>query len=174
MEIKVPVFNAKGELEIIPSVTSAKEDFDFFVGKWKLKNRKLKTRLNDCTEWVEFEATQENYKTLIGLANIDHFYTNFNDKPFEGMTIRLFDPTTRLWSIYWADSNVGKLDTPVVGSFENKIGLFFTKDIFEGSDILMVFRWDITDTSNPVWSQAFSTDKGRTWEWNWYMYMSKA
>ncbi len=173
MEMNIPAFNEKGELKIIPSATSAKEDFDFFIGKWKLKNRKLKTRLNNCIEWIEFEATQENYKALQGLANIDHFYSSFANKPFEGMTMRLFDPVTRLWSIYWADSNNGKLDTPVVGSFENKIGQFFAKDIFNGREILVVFRWDATDVNNPVWSQAFSTDSGKTWEWNWYMYMSK-
>ena len=174
MEIKVPTCNANGELEIIASATSAKEDFDFFIGKWKLKNRKLKTRLNGCTEWIEFEATQEDHKALQGLANIDHFYACIDNMPFEGMTIRLFDRATQLWNIYWADSNAGKLDTPVVGSFENKIGHFFAKDIFQGKDILVVFRWDSTDANNPVWSQAFSTDNGKKWEWNWYMYMSKA
>jgi len=24
-----------------------------------------------------------------------------------------------------------------------------------------------------IWSQAFSTDNGETWEWNWCMYMSR-
>jgi hypothetical protein len=51
---------------------------------------------------------------------------------------------------------------------------FFTKDTFEGRPILVVFRWDAKDKDNPVWSQAFSADNGETWEWNWYMFMSKA
>ena len=88
--------------------------------------------------------------------------------------VRLFNPKTRLWSIYWADSNTGVLDPPVIGSFENDIGYFFTKDIFNGKNIIMAFRWDARDKNNPVWSQAYSEDNGKTWEWNWYMYMSKA
>jgi hypothetical protein len=112
-------------------------------------------------------------KILNGIGNIDNFKTALDGKPFEGMTLRLFNPKTRLWSIYWADSNVGILDIPVVGSFENSIGYFFTMDVFQEKEIVVGFRWDASDPNNPVWSQAFSDDKGKTWEWNWYMYMSK-
>lgn len=166
-------FDAKGELIITPTPTSSKHDFDFFEGKWKLKNRKLKSRLNNCTEWIAFESSQEMYRILKGIGNIDNFITEDNGDFFEGMTLRLFNPNTKLWSIYWADSNEGKLDPPVLGSFENDIGHFVTKDIFAGRPILVMFRWDARDKNNPVWSQAFSEDNGKTWEWNWYMYMTK-
>jgi hypothetical protein len=166
-------YNAAGELAILPSLSSSKNDFDFFIGKWKVKNRKLKIRLSDCTEWIEFDATNEDHGILNGLGNMDHFKTDFNKIPFEGLTIRLFNPITRLWSIYWADSNAGKLDVSQVGSFEQNIGYFYSKDIFGGKEIIVVFKWDKTDPDNPSWSQAFSADSGKTWEWNWYMYMSR-
>jgi hypothetical protein len=166
-------FNNNGELVITASPTSSKNDFDFYQGKWKLKNKKLKTRLNNCTEWEEFESTQEMYKVLNGLGNIDNFLATFDGVPFEGMSVRLFNPKTRLWSIYWADSNEGVLQPPVIGSFDNNVAHFFTKDIFNNRKILVVFRWDVRDKENPIWSQAFSDDNGKTWEWNWYMYFSK-
>ncbi|WP_462255202.1 hypothetical protein [Ferruginibacter sp.] len=166
-------FDTNGELIIVASPTSSKQDFDFFEGKWDLHNRKLKSRLNNCSEWTEFESTQEMYKVLNGIGNIDNFIATFNGQPFEGMTVRLFNPKTKLWSIYWADSNEGRLDPPVLGSFENNIGYFITKDIFNGKNILVAFRWDARDKDNPVWSQAFSNDNGHTWEWNWFMYMTK-
>jgi len=173
--LKIPEikFDSNGELIITASPTSSKHDFDFFEGKWRLHNKKLKTRLNHCTEWIEFESTQEMYRVLNGIGNIDNFLATFNGAPFEGMSIRLFNPVTRLWNIYWADSNHGKLDPPVVGSFENNMGHFFSKDTFDGKNILVVFRWDTTDKGNPVWSQAFSDDNGKNWEWNSYMFMSK-
>lgn len=90
-----------------------------------------------------------------------------------GMALRLFNPDTKLWSIHWADSISGKLDPPMVGSFENKIGYFFAKDVYNGKSILVQFKWDASDPGQPVWSQAFSADNGQTWEWNWYMYFSK-
>jgi hypothetical protein len=163
----------EGGLAVTPSKSSSHRDFDFYIGKWRIKNRKLKTRLNGCTEWVEFEATDEVYKTLNGLSNVGHFRADFDGKPFEGMTIRLFNPVTKLWSIYWADSSAGVLDTPVTGSFTGNTGLFYTKDICEGREIIMKFHWDRTDKDNPVWSQAFSADNGQSWEWNWYMYASR-
>lgn len=166
-------FDATGEPIILASVTSSKTDFDFFQGKWMLRNNKLKSRLDGCTEWAEFESTQEMYTVLNGIGNIDNFLANFDGEPFEGMTVRLFNPKTRLWSIYWADSNEGRFDPPVIGSFENKVGYFFTKDIFKGQKIMVVFCWDARDQDNPVWSQAFSGDRGKTWEWNWFMYMTK-
>ena len=98
--------------------------------------------------------------------NIDKYTDQASGKPYEGVAIRLFDPATRLWSIYWADSNSGKLDPPVVGSFENKVGHFFARDTYKGQPIIVVFRWDVRNPSLPVWSQAFSTDQGKTWEWN--------
>ena len=166
----IPVqFTPAGDLAITPSATSSQNDFDFYVGKWKIDNRKLNTRLNNCSTWTEFEAVGEMHKILFGLGNTDYFRATFDGKPFEGMSLRLFNPATRLWSIYWADSNVGVLDPPVVGSFEGNIGTFFTKDVFNNQDILVKFQWDKTDPDHPIWSQAFSPDHGVTWEWNWYM-----
>lgn len=173
IEIPAVSFDAAGNLIITAAPSSSKHDFDFFEGRWKLHNRKLRSKLNNCTEWVEFGSTQEMYKVLNGMGNIDNFLATFDGQPFEGMTVRLFDPKTNLWSIYWADSNNGKLDPPVVGSFESNIGHFFTKDVFDEKDIIVVFRWDATDPGNPVWSQAFSGNNGKTWEWNWYMFMTR-
>ncbi|HBI02208.1 MAG TPA: hypothetical protein DDY18_11375 [Flavobacterium sp.] len=174
-DLKVPEvhFDKNGQVIIKASATSSNHDFDFYEGKWKLHNKKLKTRLSNCNEWIEFESTQEMYRVLNGIGNIDNYLATFDGKPFEGMSVRLFNPKTKLWSIYWADSNEGVLQPPVIGSFENDIAHFFTKDTFNGKDILVVFRWDVRDKENPIWSQAFSEDNGKTWEWNWYMYFSK-
>jgi hypothetical protein len=159
-------FKPTGELEIHPSATSSQADFDFLVGKWTLKDKKLKSRLTNSNEWIEFESTVEMRKLLNGIGNMDIYRTTVDGKPFEGVALRLFDPKTRLWSIYWADSNVGVLDPPVVGSFEGSIGRFYCRDKFKGKDIVVVFLWDKTDPDNPVWSQAFSPDNGKTWEVN--------
>src|SRR5262249_60378291 len=38
-------FTSTGDLEVIPSKASSNSDFDFLVGEWKIRNKKLKTRL---------------------------------------------------------------------------------------------------------------------------------
>ena len=159
-------FTATGELDMKASATSSQNDFDFLVGKWVLKDKKLKSRLTNSNEWIEFESTVEMHKLLNGIGNMDVYRTAVDGKPFEGIALRLFNPKTKLWSIYWADSNLGIMDVPVVGSFEGNLGKFFCKDKFKGKDIIVVFLWDKTDPNNPVWSQAFSPDNGKTWEVN--------
>ena len=160
------------QLTIPPSPGSSAHDFDFYTGRWRIHNRKLQARLCGCTEWIEFEAEQEMQLLLNGQGNIDFFHA-LDGGGFEGMTLRLFNPATRLWSIYWADSTRVILDPPVTGSFENGIGTFYGWDECNGQTVLVKFCWDARQPDSPTWSQAFSTDQGQTWEWNWYMYMTR-
>jgi hypothetical protein len=161
----------KGELVVTASSASAKEDFNFLTGNWTMDNRRLKCRLNHCTEWIEYKATSQNFEPILhGIGNMNIYRTNFNhtggDKPYEGFTLRLFNPKTRLWSLYWVDSNLGVLDPPVVGSFEGNVGTFYCHDTFQGKPILVMFLWDKTNPDHAVWAQAFSEDNGKTWEMN--------
>jgi len=161
-------FDARGELIITASPTSSNKDFDFLVGKWVMKNKHLNARLANCREYTEFESTVENHAGLEGMGNFDVVRRKLdNGTVYEGRTIRTFDPQTRLWRLYWMDSNGGPLDPPQIGSFENGIGLFFAKDYQVGRPVIIVFKWDKRDPEHPRWSQAFSDDNGKTWEWNY-------
>lgn len=160
--------------EIKPSATSSPDDFDFLQGTWNVQNRKLKTRLKNAEDWFEFDAVLDMRKVLGGIGNIETYKAKFDDKPFDGLAVRVFNPETRLWSIYWADSNFGILDkNPVVGSFEDGVGKFYAKDVFSEKEIMVLYQWDASDPARPIWSQAFSTDEGKTWEWNWYMTLTR-
>ena len=165
-------FDEKGDLKITASATSSPSDFDFLVGRWKMHNRHLNKRLADCQDWTEFESSDENSKILSGAADMDTYSTNqfpgMEGKLFEGLTLRLFDSKTRLWSLYWIANNTGTIDPPVVGSFENGVGHFFGKDTLNDKPIIVVFRWDARNKERPVWGQAFSPDSGKTWEWNFF------
>lgn len=161
-------FDSNGGLKIEASANSSCDDFNVLAGKWKMYHKKLKSRLSNNQEWIDLESVDVNYGSILnGIGNTDLYKATFDGKPFEGFTMRLFNPATRLWSLYWVASNSGKLDPPVVGSFDNDIGHFFCIDTFNGNDIIVLFRWDMRDREHPVWSQAFSPDKGKTWEWNW-------
>jgi len=155
-----------GALVITASPSSSVHDFDFLVGDWKLRNRKLKSRLTHSDEWIAFDSRVEMHQILDGVGNVDKYTDSASGQPYEGVALRLFDTKAKLWRIYWADSNSGALDPPVVGSFENGIGHFFARDTFKGQPIIVVFRWDARNPQRPIWSQAFSTDEGKTWEWN--------
>src|SRR5882757_8594090 len=98
-------FSSNGDLIIKASPTSSSKDFNYLIGNWKLKNRKLKSRLTYCNEWIEFESKVEMHQILDGNGNIDKYTDTASGKPYEGVALRLFNLKTRLWSIYWADNN---------------------------------------------------------------------
>lgn len=90
------------------SPNDGRHDFDFLFGRWKVHNRRLLERLQGSTEWAEFEATSVVRAVLGGLGNEDEYRTSYWPD-FTGMSFRLFDPKTRRWAIYWADSIRGTL-----------------------------------------------------------------
>ena len=94
-------FDANGQLVIKASSTSSNSDFYFLNGKWKMYHRRLNRRLENCNDWTEFESTDSNYNILSGTANMDIYSTTempgMEGKLFEGATLRLFDPKTKLW-----------------------------------------------------------------------------
>ena len=144
-------------------------DFDFWMGEWTVHNRRLRERLAGSDDWDEFEAESKAWPILGGLGNEDVYRTD-HDGGFLGMSFRFFDPTTRQWSIYWADSRrPGLLDPPVIGSFSGDTGIFEGADTFEGRPIRVRFTWSRVTSPTPRWEQAFSDDDGATWEANWVM-----
>jgi hypothetical protein len=163
--------NQKSEI-FSPSESTA-NDFAFYEGKWTIRNKRLKTLFANANDWYEFDATEVIEKRLDGLGYVGKYNTILNGKSFEGLAVHLFNPTTKLWSNWWADSNRGVMDPPVIGSFENKIGKFYAKDSWNGKEIDLVFHWDTNDKDNPTWKQSFSLDKGKTWEENWVMYYKR-
>jgi hypothetical protein len=131
--------NQNGVLEILASVNSAHTDFDFYIGKWKIRNRKLNERLNHCDEWTEFDSTDDTTHLLRGFANMNKFSATFDGQPFEGIAIRLFNPQTKLWLIYWADSNAVAFDPPMVGSLMETLGNCIAKILSKVNLLLYYF-----------------------------------
>ncbi|HEY3178622.1 MAG TPA: DUF1579 domain-containing protein [Casimicrobiaceae bacterium] len=150
-------------------------DFDFFIGSWRVTHRRLKERLANNDEWVEFDGTSTAQKILGGFGNIDDNTINLPTGTYRAVTLRAFDPDKRQWSIWWLDSrNPGHLDPPVVGRFEDDVGTFYAEDTFRGKPIRVRYLWTRVTSSTPHWEQAFSPDAGATWETNWTMDFARA
>ncbi len=147
--------------------------FDFLMGDWSVRHRRLKRRLAADTEWISFVGRASARKLLGGLANIDEITIDLPGDPYVGATLRLFNSSTDLWSIYWMDSRNPALDPPVVGGFTGNRGLFYGDDTFEGRPIRVRFIWTVLSASTCTWEQAFSVDLERSWETNWTMEFSR-
>src|SRR5436190_4699196 len=61
-------FDPNGELKITASATSSHGDFDFLVGKWKMHNRRLNKRLENCKDWTEFESSDASKDSRCGFS----------------------------------------------------------------------------------------------------------
>jgi hypothetical protein len=151
-----------------PITRDGQHDFDWMFGTWKTSLRKLEKPLSGSTKWIEFEGTQVSRPLLGGLANVDEFVVENADRHVKGLTLRLYNPETREWSIYWANAKAGVLAMPpTVGHWTDGRGEFFDREEFEGKPIVVRYVWSgITETS-AHFEQSFSSDDGKTWEVNW-------
>ena len=145
-------------------------DFDFFIGNWQVKHRRLKERLANCHEWLEFRGNTSVVKILGGAGNMDDNLLDMPDGAYRAATVRAFDADKGIWSIWWLDGRYPThLDVPMQGRFTNCIGEFYADDTFAGHTIRVRFLWSIPSADQPRWEQAFSVDGGVTWETNWVM-----
>ncbi|WP_411700108.1 hypothetical protein [Conyzicola sp.] len=152
-------------------------DFDFIFGEWNIHNCKLADVTDPgCTEWIEFEATGHAEPVFGGLGHIDRMFvpTSAAVAGFEGLTIRQFDPATRVWRIWWASSRApGHIDPPMEGVWADGRGVFYGDDVIGGRAVKLRFEWTTDDTDSATWQQSFSYDDGVTWGLNWVMEFSR-
>ena len=145
-------------------------DFDFELGSWKIHLSRLQDRLAGSKTWVQFDGTSVTRKVWDGRANLEEFETDSPTGHIEGLTLRLYNPQTRQWSIYWANSKdpaLGQPITPMIGEFKDGRGEFYDQETWKGRAVYVRYIWSKTDTPTPHFEQAYSDDGGRTWEVNW-------
>lgn len=148
--------------------------FDFLLGKWNVRHRRLKERLYGCEDWQEFSGQMHAQPILGGQGNMDDNLLNLPDGPYRAISLRTYDPENDIWAIWWLDNRTPhNLDVPVKGWFEGGKGTFFADDILNGTPIKVRFQWTRITTATPRWEQAFSSDGGLTWEGNWTMDFSR-
>jgi len=151
-----------------------RNDFDFLLGTWKVHHRRLVERLKGSTDWEEFDGDTVDRKTLNGLGNLDENVIHRKAGPVHAISLRLFDPESKEWSIYWSTDLTGTLDVPMIGSFKDGGGEFYSQEVFEGRHIYSRFIWSKITEKSAQWEQAFSEDGGKTWETNWIMEFERA
>jgi hypothetical protein len=164
-----------------PEATSAddgRHDFDFFFGTWHVANRKrVKPLVRGDDEWIEFDSVVEAEPILGGVGNVDTYKApEFPGRPgFEGFTLRLFDPETQLWRIWWASSlATARIDPPVVGRFDDGVGRFECDEVIDGIAVKVRYDWKNITADSVTWEQSFSFDDGASWDSNWVMESTRA
>jgi len=142
-------------------------DFDFEIGTWKTHLRRLLNPLTGSTTWAEYEGTTVVRKVWNGRANLVELVADGPAGHFEGLSLRLYNPESRQWSLNYANSNGGVMTQPTIGEFKNGRGEFFSQETLNGRAIFVRFVISDITPNSCRFEQAFSDDGGKTWEVNW-------
>ena len=156
--------------QAMPHVAPPDDDqkgFDWEIGTWKTELRRLKKPLSGSQEWVEYSGTSVVRKVLDGRANLVELRVEGPAGKIEGVSLRLYNPQARQWSLNYASARNGALTRPVHGGFRNGQGAFYGQEDLDGKAILVRFVISHITADSARFEQAYSEDGGRSWEINW-------
>ena len=152
----------------LPKLADTQKDWDFLVGSWNVRHRRLRRRLVGSNEWDEFGGRLVNWPVLGGNGNVGDNIMDFPAETVRGISIRAYDPATRQWLSWWLDGrDPSVIAPPLRGGFANGIGAFVGDDTLNGRPIKTRVQWSGITRRSARWEQASSADGGATWETNW-------
>jgi hypothetical protein len=142
-------------------------DFDFEIGRWTTRLSRLQAPLTGSSTWVEYTGTTIVRKVWDGRANLVELDVAGPAGRIEGLSLRLYNPQARQWTLNFSNARGGTLAQPMTGEFRDGRGEFYSQEEFNGRMILARFVITVIDPDTCRFEQAFSDDGGRTWEVNW-------
>ncbi|HEY0129820.1 MAG TPA: hypothetical protein VGB57_00330 [Allosphingosinicella sp.] len=142
-------------------------DFDFEIGRWKTELRRLKRPLTGSSEWVSYSGTTTVTRVWGGKANLVELEVEGPAGRLQALSLRLYNPDTREWTLNFANSTGGTLGVPSVGAFRDGRGEFYNQEAFAGRTVLVRFVISDIKANSVRFEQSFSADGGRSWEPNW-------
>jgi hypothetical protein len=142
-------------------------DFDFEIGTWKTHLSVLQRPLTGSTTWVEYEGTSVVRKVWDGRANLVELQADGAAGHIEALSLRLYNPAARQWSLNFSNSRSGTLSPPSIGEFRNGRGEFIGQETLNDRAILVRFVISDITADSCRFEQSFSDDGGKTWEVNW-------
>jgi hypothetical protein len=157
-----------------PASTDGQHDFDFEFGRWTAKLSRRLRPLTGSNEWVAYEGSSVVHPLWQGKANIGELDVSGPAGRIEGLTLRLYDPSARRWTIRFASSRDGELTPGLVGGFSDGRGEFLDQEMLDGRPICVRFIFSELTQNAFRFEQAFSPDEGETWEANWVATFTRA
>jgi hypothetical protein len=166
---------ARAGLQAAPTQVSDSEkaqhdgehDFDFEIGTWKTHLKRLAHPLTGSTTWVTCDGTTTVHKVWDGKANLVELEVDCPGGHVSALSLRLYNPQSRQWSLNFSNAKDGTLGQPTIGEFQNGIGEFYDQETLDSRAILVRFVIKDITPNSCRFEQAFSKDGGKTWEMNW-------
>ena len=123
--------------------------FDPLIGSWKYRLERLLHPLAGSTTWVEYRGTGFCRKVWAGRAELDEAVFDGPSDHIEGPVLRLYNPQSHQWRLYWANSRNGIIDPPQIGEFKNGRGEFFAQDTINSKSVFIRFEWSRMTSDSP-------------------------
>lgn len=148
---------------------NGQQDFDFEFGTWMTRVRVLRNPLSGSEPvWAEYQGTSIVRSLMGGRANVVELSLEGATGKIEGVSLRLYSPQARQWSLNYAGLRNGLLTAPVYGSFDGHgSGRFYGQDMLDGRAIMVRFVISQISKDEARFVQSYSADGGASWEVNW-------
>ena len=161
------------EAPVAPPSDAQAHGFDFAWGEWRTQIAYLPDPFARSSQWVRIRGRVHVRKLWGGRANLEEIEATSAKGPFEGLTLRLYDPKAQEWNLYWANSNDGILAQPMVGSFKGGRGVFYNQDTYAGRTAFVRNVYFDVKPDSYGFEQALSIDEGRTWHTNFIAHVTR-
>ena len=164
-----PVYAQQPQGATAAAPRDGRRDFDFEIGRWRTELRYLQNPLSgEAERWVEYSGTSIVRPLMDGDANVVELDVRGAAGRIRGLSLRLYAPQARQWSLNFASMRGGRLTQPVFGGFDAAgRGLFFGRDEVGGRAVLVRFVITPEGRDRIRFVQSFSADAGATWQDNW-------
>src|SRR5262245_32572424 len=100
-------------------VRDGQKHFDVEIGSWTPHLKRLVKPLTGSTTWVEYEGTTKVSKVWDGRANLVELDVKGPAGRIEALSLRLYNPESRQWSLNFANTAGGTMSIPTIGEFKN-------------------------------------------------------
>jgi hypothetical protein len=143
------------------------QDFDFNMGSWKTDIRAAESPLSSPGSWTHLQGTHVVYSVWDDWADIGQLEVDGPQGHSEYMALRLYDRRTQQWRVYFAHSDAGTLEQPMIGQFKDGAGTFVGLDDMDGKTVLVRNAWSHITAASCHQDWAISADGGKTWLPTW-------
>jgi hypothetical protein len=145
-----------------PAVHDGQHDFDFNIGVWHTRIKRILDPFAGSSESVELNGIVTVRKVWDGKAELEEIEADGPKGHWEGLTLFLYNPSAHQWSQSFANSKVGILSSNI-GEYKDGRVVLIGQDTVNDKTILVRAMWSDIRPDSHQYEESYSNDGGTTW-----------
>jgi hypothetical protein len=162
----------------LPESDPHMQDLSWFIGDWDVHSHMLLDAETD--EWIDEDLKTQHTYEMGGNLIFEHFGGPLGGTPFEGWSLRKFNPTTGNWEQRWADvapggfaNWMGRWDAETK-TFTGYAQRFIDNEFNLTGDTGAREIFDNITEDGFDWRYEQTSDGGKTWTVSWTLMYRRA